>query len=168
MRIAKVVRSVSFANVERGRVVRFFADGKLCTGMKVYSAQDAQDEKKEGMLFLTAHPSYELASIVFPVGDARPPWHPDLLIEFVDASLLMKDFTNLPDHVPPRTGDLTLCHDDKTMLLGTLSGRPKYVDMETGAFCVVNEREHRQPIIVSKWAIVLADGTKEPLVKFGY
>lgn len=166
MRIAKIARSVPFAKVERGSVVRFFVGRKLCTGMKVYSAQG--ENEKEGMLFLTDHPSYPLGSVAFPVETASPPWNPDLMLEFCDAVLLIKDFTHISaaTDTPPNVKSLTLHLDGKTMFLSKTSEvRPQYVDMESGEIFPPTCKGPRPSLVVSEWAI-LTEKAKETLVEF--
>jgi hypothetical protein len=166
MRIAKIVRSVPFAKVERGSVVRFFVDGKR-TGMKVYSAQGKNEN--EGMLFLTDHPSYRLGCVAFPAETASPPWNPDLMLEFCDAVLLIKDFTHISaatDTHAPKLKSLTLHLDGKIMFLSKTSEiPPQYVDMESGEIFAPTYQGPWPSLVVSDWAI-LTEKANETLVEF--
>ena len=163
VRIAKVVRSVPFANVVRGGIVRFFANGKLCTGMKVCGAQG-----NAAMLFLTSHVSYPLGSVIFPATDALTPWHPDLMLEFLDAVLVIKDFSHLHAATdnPPKVNSLTLHVDGRSMFLSkSRDVSPQYIDMESDELFPPSYRRPIPSIIVFKWAILAGD-TKTTLVEF--
>lgn len=131
----------------------------------------AKDEK-EGMLFLTSHPTHPLASVCFPDdGALSPPWHPDLMLEFCDAELLVKAFTDLSV-----TSD-TQCLEAKSLTLQLhgettfkISDAPShYVDMNTGEVFPpsrpYSKKETQPRIIIGKWVIVAGE-SKEPLVQF--
>jgi hypothetical protein len=84
MQIVEIVRGVSFVDMERGRVCRFFVDGNPCTGVKVYSVHESRET--EGMLFLTTHAPYNSYGIVFKTGEVVP-WDGRITDQAISLSL---------------------------------------------------------------------------------
>ena len=156
MHISKTIRSTTFAEVNRGNIIRFFAQDKLCMGMKIY--RDSYD----AVLFLEPPLNYKLADIVCLIGEPRP-WDDDVMLEFPDAALVRKDFSRLPDGQKPSTGQLIISDDGRTMLLCKMS-MPVYVDMDTGR--VFKCEEMTPSIVVSKWEILLKSDANHHFVEF--
>ena len=160
MRIAEVVYGVPFANTAHGNIIQFFDEtGKLHTALKV------RGEQCDGVLFLKTHPPYSGAEI-FWLRDNRPPGCEEIMLEFPDAMLLKKEFSQLIDGRAPRSGDLTIHQDGTTRLLSNTYSSARYVDMNTGEVTLPNAVT-MPSLVVSRWAIVVpTDNATTPLVQF--
>src|SRR6266404_6742280 len=81
--IATIVRGIPFSDVARGKVIRFFVEGRLCTAMKIYGGE----REVEGILFLSDEPTYKSMSVFFLSGETSP-WDYNMILEFPDAALV--------------------------------------------------------------------------------
>ena len=152
MFIAEVVQGAPFANVKHGNIIQFFDDdGKLHTAIKV------SGEQCDGVLFLTDYPPSYARATLFWVRDNMHPWNQDIMLEFPDALLLSKEFSQLPDGHRPKAGSLTIHQDGTTMLLSKTHGSALYVDMKTGK-SVSPDTVLMAPLVVSRWAVVVPTG----------
>jgi hypothetical protein len=161
MLIAEVVQGVPFDKVKPGNIFQFFdRDAKLHTAIKVF------DEQCNGVAFLTdCPPSYSRATIYW-VKEIGYPWYQDIMLEFPDATLLIKEFSQLPDGHKPEMGNLTIQHDGTTLLLTNPYSSSRYVDMKTGK-TVPPDAMRTAFLVVSRWAVVVPTGTATmSLVKF--
>jgi hypothetical protein len=160
MRIAEVVHGVPFANAAHGNIIQFFDEkGKLHTVLKV------RGEQCDGVLFLKTHQPDSFAEISW-LRDDRNPRPNDTVLEFPDAVLISKEFSQLPNGRAPNTGDLTIHHDGTMMLLSGAHSCARYVDMKTGNTALANAGV-TPALVVSRWAIVArTDDATTPLVQF--
>jgi hypothetical protein len=150
MLIAEVVQGVPFDDVKPGNIFQFFdRDAKLHTAIKV------SGEQCNGIVFLTDFPpSCRRATIYWVRGNAHP-WHQDIMLEFPDATLLRKEFSQYPDGHKPDTGDLTIQHDGTTLLLADPYSSTRYVDMKTGKTVPPDDAARTAFLVVSRWAVVV-------------
>jgi hypothetical protein len=149
MLIADVVRGVPFDKVKPGNIFQFFdRDGKLHTAIKV------SNEQCNGVAFLSdCLPPCSRATIYWDRENGHP-WHQDIMLEFPDATLLIKEFVQLPDGKKPETGNLTIQHDGTTLLLTNPYSSSRYVDMKTGK-TVSPDAMRTAFLVVSRWAVVV-------------
>ena len=153
MLIADVVQGVPFAKVKHRNIIQFFDDdAKLHTAVKV------SGEQCDGVLFLTDRPPSYSRATIFWVRDNMRPWHQDIMLEFPDAVLLSKEFSQLPDGRKPEAGSLTIHYDGTTMLLSKTYGSVRYVDMKTGKTVPPDDAVLMAPLVVSRWAVVVPTG----------
>src|SRR5271166_6115976 len=148
MVIGEVVQGVPFDEVKPGNIFQFFdRDAKLHTAVKV------SDELCNGVVFLTDSPSWRRATIYWVRGNTCP-WYQDIMLEFPDATLLRKEFSQLCDGQKPKMGDLTIQHDGTTLLLADPYSSARYVDMRTGKTVPPDDTAHTAFLVVSQWAVV--------------
>ena len=151
MLIVDVVQGVPFAKVKHDNIIQFFDDdAKLHTAVKV------SGEQCDGVLFLTDRPpSFSRATIFWVCDDMRPLWRQDIMLEFPDAMLLRKEFSQLRDGHKPKMGDLTIQHDGTTLLLANPYSSARYVDMRTGKTVPPDDTARTAFLVVSQWEVVV-------------
>jgi hypothetical protein len=162
MLIGGVVQGVPFNEVKLGNVFQFFdRDGKLHTAIKV------SGEQCNGVVFLTDSPPPCGRATIYWVRENAYPWHQDIMLEFPDATLLRKEFSQSPDGHKPNTGDLTIQHDGATLLVAGPYSWARYVDMRTGKTVPPDDATRTAFLVVSRWAVVVStDKATTPLVEY--